>query len=833
MKHFISLFVSCLLTLSAFSQTLSGRITDESGQPVPAASIYIREQNKGLIANENGAFQVRLPAGEYHLEIRCLGYESENRIVRIDGETTEWTVQLKSKAFLLQELEVQAGEDPAYAMMRKAIQKAPYYQYVVKESAYEAYVKGSGKMTHIPELINQLSKGEANMYKDKLFIQESFSEYQFIAPDSLRQNVIAYSSTFPNMNNPQMALATGMASLYHPMFGAAVSPFNPKAFDYYRFRYEGYDEENDQIINKIRIIPKLKDPKLLEGVIYLTDDEWSVRNAELTLYTPVATIYYVLNYHWVTEDVYLLANYEVKIHFNVMGITVDAGFLSSLHYKDIQVNDSLMAVQQKKQAVAKRKEKKSLEIKNDSRMLLTSDSLALKRDSAYWASVRTVELNEEEIRSYQRKDTIQTYTDSLERSESHPTFKASDVLMGGSLGNDSSFLRFRYEGLLRALKEYNFVDGYHLGQSFTLDFKKKRNTGWIVSPSFHWATARPSLLWQTDAGLDYAPKRLGRLKLSAGSISEDFNGPVGASRLANSVFVYFGGYNYIKFYEKTYGRWSNQIDIANGLQLTVGMELAERNPLTSHTNWYLFGKKEPWESNIPHDVYPSTSRYTRLAQYAIHLKYTPEYYYRMQKGKKRYIRSRFPTFELDYRQGARFPYLFPSGDGDFSLFRQLEASITQTVKAGLFSRWNYTLAAGKFLNDNPFNYIDYKHFNVAGYVTVKSWDTSYALLPYYQYSTNDYWLQAFVNYNTDYLLLKRLSFFQGKMFTETLQAKFLHTMEKTMYSEWGYSVDWGMGVGCLGIFVALDEWKYNGFGVRFSMPLLGKRDGPREITISF
>jgi hypothetical protein len=817
---------------------LNGRITDASGHPVPAASIYIREQSQGLIANENGEFQVRLPAGEYHMEIRCLGYESENRVVRIDEGTTEMTVQLKGKDFLLQELQVEAGEDPAYAMMRKAIQKAPYYQYVVKETIYEAYVKGSGKVTHIPELINQISKGEANMYKDKLFMQESFSEFHFIAPDSLRQKVIAYSSTFPNMNNPQAALAIGMGSIYAPMFGSAVSPFHPKAFDYYRFRYEGYDEENGQIINKIRIIPKLKDPKLLEGVIYLADDEWSVRNAELTLYPTIATLHYVLNYHWVTGDVYLPTGFEAKIDFNMMGIRLEADFFSSMQYKDIQLNDSLLAAQQKQQSTARRKAKKSLEIKTDSRVLRTTDSLALKRDSVYWASVRTVVLNEEEIRSYERKDTLQAYTDSLERAETHPPFEFSDLLMGGSLGNDSSLLRFRYSGLLFAWKEYNFVDGYHVGQSFTLDFKKKRNTGLLVSPSFYWATARQRLLWKTDAAFDYAPKRLGRLKLSAGSISEDFNGPVGASRLANSVFIYFGGYNFIRFYEKRFGRMSNQIDLANGLQLTVGMELAERRPLASHTHWYLFGKKEPWESNIPHDAYPPTSQYTHLAQQTLHLKYTPEYYYRMQGGKKRYVRSRFPTFDFDYRQGIPLPALFPPGDGDFSLFRQLEAAITQDVKLGLFSRLNYTLTAGKFLNDNPFNYIDYKHFNVSGYVTVKSFDTAYALLPYYRYSTSDYWLQAFVNYNTDYLLLKRLPFLQGKMFTETLQAKFLRTKEKPAYSEWGYSVDWGTGtgsLGSLGLFVAFDEVRYQGFGVRCSMPLFGNNssNGTREITISF
>ncbi|GHV58691.1 hypothetical protein FACS1894182_11570 [Bacteroidia bacterium] len=827
-----------LYAFPAFAQKLNGRITDEAGDPVPTASIYIRELNQGLIANNNGEFQVRLPAGEYHVEIRCLGYESEEHVIRMKDEVLEWTVVLKHKDFQLQELQVQAGEDPAYEMMRKAIRKAPYYQYVVKESAYEAYIKGSGKMVQLPAMIDKLSKGQMDMYKGKLFMQESFSEFHFIAPDSLRQNVIAYSSTFPNLNNPQSAIAVGMASLYYPMFGGAISPFNPKALDYYRFRYEGYDEENDQIINKIRIIPKRKDPKLLEGVIYLTDDEWSVRNAEITVFTPVTTTHYILNYHWVDKDVYLLANYEAAIHFNILGIILDANFLSSIQYTDIQLNDSLIALQRVKQPVKKTNGKKSLEIKVNDRIRRTSDSLAMQRDSAYWASVRTVVLNEEEIHSYERKDTIQTYTDSLMHADDHNSFKASDLLMGGALGNDSSFVRFRYGGLTGTLKEYNFVDGFQLGQSVELDFKKKRNTGWRLSPSFYWTTARHSLVWQTDATLDYAPKRLGRLRVSAGRISEDFNGTVGASRFINSFFTFFWGYKSIHLYEKSYGSLSHQIDLANGLQLTLGMELADRKPLTGHTNWHLFrfGQTEGWDANIPNDTYLSTKQYDHLAKYEIHLKYTPEYYYRMERGKKQYIRSRFPTFELDYQQGVRTPKDFLFNSGDFSVFRRMELSVTQDIRLGLFDRLNYTVTAGKFLNNNPLNYIDYKHFTISSYVSAESWENAYTLLPFYQYSTGNYWLQAFVNYNTDYLLLKRLPALQGKMFTETLQAKFLRTPEKSLYSEWGYSVGLGMGFGSIGVFVAFDKTSYNASGIRFSVPLLRmftKKNGQREIRISF
>jgi hypothetical protein len=829
MKHCILLILCGLLASSAVAQTLNGRVTDANGKPVAAASIYIQEQSKGLIANDKGEFQTRLPEGEYHLEISCLGYETDRRSIHIAGGQNNFVISLKNKDFQLPELSVRAGEDPAYEMMRRAIAKAPYYRQAVQKSDYEAYVKGSGKIVRMPELMNRMSKGEADMYVGKLFMQESFSEYQFIAPDSLRQNVIAYASTFPSMNDPQSALATGMVSLYHPTFGGAISPLNPRAFDYYRFRYEGYDEDNDQIINKIRIIPKRKDAKLLEGVIYLADDEWSVRSAELTLHMPVATLHYLQNYHRVVNDIYLITNYELRALFDVLGLEVEAQFLSSIQYNAVQVGDSLLKGQAAD--IQHKTKKKNLDLTDNRRIHPTADTLALRRDSAFWASVRTVVLNEEELGSYRRKDTIQAYTDSVARAEANPPFKLSNLLMGGTLGGDSSLLRMHYGGAVCVVKEFNFVDGFQLGQTLVFDWKRKRPTGWTFTPALHWAVERQTLLWQARSRFDYAPRRLGQLDIAAGRISEDFNGPIGASRAANSVFAFLGGYNYISFYDKTFLAVSNQLELANGLLFTLSAEYADRQPLTAHTNRFLFGIVDPPEPNVPEYDGDLNLDYNRLAQYGLRVQYTPEYYFRMREGRKHYVRSRFPTFALEYRQGLASSYL---GGGSYSGFQQLEASVEQRLRLGFFNRFHYQLTAGRFFNQNPFNYVDYKHFAVSGYVTTKSFETSYALLPYYRFAAKDYWGQAFLNYNSDYLLLKWLPFFQGKLFTESLQAKLLHTNEKPFYTEWGYSVDGGMGAASVGVFVAFDRLEYQGVGVRASIPLLrASGDGSRAITISF
>jgi len=796
------------------------------GHPISSASVYIQEIKQGVIADKEGNFQIKLVPGTYRLVCSCVGYETQQKDIIVSDETSVIEFILKEKIIQLPEVVVNVGEDPAYAIMRKVIEKAPYYQSVVKESIYEAYTKGSGKLFGTSKTIDKIGGEDLTYFKDKLFVQESVSEFKFTAPDKYEQTIKAFSGTLPNNVNPKDALSIGMISLYQPMYGSIVSPVNPKSFSYYRFRYEGYEEENGQIINKIRIIPKLSDPKLLEGVFYIAEDEWNIRHAEYTAHLPFIQADYLINYHPVKPGIYLVTNYQTKINANVLGIKFNVNFLSSIQYHDIQLNDSLIAVEK---SIKKPKTgKKELEIKNDDRFKKTVDSIAARRDSIYWEETRTVALNKEEQMSYIRKDSVQIHVDSISKAKENPRFKYSDLILGGSIGSDSNIVRFRYSGLMDLMTEYNFVDGVWLGQSFSFDFKRKKNTGWQVDPFFYWASARKALIWKVDFTLDYAPRRLGQWHISVGRTSEDYSGNAGINRLVNAAYSLSYGRNYAKLIENTFGRLSNQIDISNGLQLRVDMEYADRQTPENHTTWNLFGIKNNSRPNKPEYNQPLNETYSRLAKGGIHIQYTPEYYYRMIKGKKRYIRSRFPTFEADYQQGIKGL----SGQ-NYSTFSCMELGINQSIPLGIFDRFTYQLSSGWFFNTNPFNYIDYKHFNTGGAVGLNfsDWSESYALLPLYAYSTHKNWLRAFATYQTEYLIIKRLPFLQGKLFTESIHAKFLHTPDKPYYSEWGYSVNFLGNLAVAGMFISFDTFHYTAFGLQLSLPLFEKKDNRQEVVI--
>src|SRR3954471_23607558 len=85
----ISVLIPVLLlvciTLFAQNRTVSGRVTDAQGKPVPFASVTVRGAGKGVAADENGNFTIQIPPGAV-LVISASGYQ--NVTVNTGTETT-------------------------------------------------------------------------------------------------------------------------------------------------------------------------------------------------------------------------------------------------------------------------------------------------------------------------------------------------------------------------------------------------------------------------------------------------------------------------------------------------------------------------------------------------------------------------------------------------------------------------------------------------------------------------------------------------------------------------------------------------------------------------
>lgn len=803
-KTFVLPLLFFLFISIVSGQNFRGTVIDKDNNPIVGGTVYIQNINQGLLCNEDGMFQTTLPANNYTVSFSCLGYKTEERKITIPrDEVVSVDIVLTENPFELPQVEVTSNEDPAYEIMRKAIAKAPIYAKALDGYVADVYIKGNMELLKMPKIYDKLSQSEEGFkiseLKGQAFVQESHSIVEYTSPDQYKQTVKAFSSSFPDNNNSQDVFGVINGSLYNPTLSGCISPLNEKAFSYYRFRYEGFSEEGGLMINKIKIIPKVKDPSLFEGYIYVVDDTWHISLAELT-----ANVYFVkqnmrITYQSLATDVFLPVTYLMNIDMNAMGASLTFDYYISLKYSDIRTNKKVENIEK-----VKEKKKREFELKWSDNYKVESDSLAAKRDSIYWKEIRTIPLNDKEIVSYIKKDSIQQHLDSVRKDRHDSKFSWDDILMGGQIGGDSTKVVFQYGGILRAFPEYNYVDGLWAGQRFKLTINQDSARKLSFSPYLYYTVSRKKFIKGMDIAWDYAPKRIGKLNISVGSRSEDFN-MNGLDRLNNALYTLISGRNKNFFYQRDFVLIENSIELANGLSLKTSFDIAKRSGLKNYSDYTWGSRKKIKENIFPND------RFDRTA-YSLQLSYSPYTYYTMRNGKKNNIRVTSPTFWVGYSES------FSSWQKNNSRYNKADVGVKQSVKLGYFKRFEYLANAGAFFGrKSKTHFADYQHFNTSNaLVSFKVPFESYMLLDNYMVSTNDYWLQGHINYTDRYLLLKRLPFLQGKMFTENLHLKTLYTPEFRLYTEVGYSIDLMRQLN-LGTFVSFRKDHYEAFGVRASI----------------
>jgi hypothetical protein len=858
-------FLFCIITSSAQSQTLKGKVTDNDGNPIPSAVLFIREISQGISTDSNGEFQINLKEGSYTCEFSSLGYEKKSVTAVIDKPLQTIAISLDEKAYELEAVVISSrNEDPAYYIMRKAIAMAPYYQHQIKSYESEIYLKGSLKLNDIARWIEKYSD-EVKVVKGSLFMQESHNEVRFTSPDKYEQKVIAISSTYPkDLVDEDSPVQLATTNIYSPTVRGMISPLSPGAFTYYRFALEGKTTEGEHVINKIRVEPKKGSPRLLNGWLYIVDDNWSVRNMEFSCAIFGINERFTINCGEVKPSIFLPVAYSIydSIHVGLLGLNAEAKYYSSIKYNKIEINevpentlangnipvpakDTLaetaksekqlkiekqleilsskenlsnkdaykMAklMMEKTEPEESKKKRESLEITDrKDNVHVTVDSLAGLRDSVYWTQIRSLPLRIDEIVSYRKKDSLSAKLKEVLDADSSGN-KSSSWLGKVVFGSRASLGKkcwLKYGGLLGTVPEYNFVDGVWLGQrlTFGVDFSKKYSLG--IYPSVHYVTARQTVNWHVGGAFNYAPERNGQFIVFGGNYTSNFNRISGGSRLVNSIFSLVNARNAIKLFQRQYVAVSNRIDAANGFFVTASVNYDKRNALENKMSYNFFGK-EP-SPNLPGEQLIPMPDNT-LTKVAVELEYTPRYHYRIKDGRKRYAHSKYPTFTLNYEKGIATDNDRPAS------FDKAEFGICQQILFNAFNRLEYLANTGTFFSSKRVYFPDFKHFsNNELFFTTNPLLNSFRLSNY-SYSTDKSWAQIHLSYTSSYLFIKNLPFLQKHLFEESIYVRTLF-IPGTNYSETGYSIGFFKMVEA-GVFVGFKKGKYDAAGFTFSLLL--------------
>ena len=128
MQRIFTICLTCILQLwypqLSWGQ-IKGVINDETGSPLPYATVYLENTSTGTVSNEKGHYTLDLPSnGEFTITYQYVGYKKAQFTFEYKGKSIIKDMNLFPDDQLVGELVITADrEDPAYEIIRKSIKK--------------------------------------------------------------------------------------------------------------------------------------------------------------------------------------------------------------------------------------------------------------------------------------------------------------------------------------------------------------------------------------------------------------------------------------------------------------------------------------------------------------------------------------------------------------------------------------------------------------------------------------------------------------------------------------------------------------------------------------
>ena len=124
MRKLFVFLLPLFICISVQAATVSGTIKEKNGSPLAFSSILVKGTTQGVSANTKGIYMISLEPGEYVLVCQYIGHKTLEKKIRVSKTDLQIDFELEEQQYSLKDVVVQSGgEDPAYAIIRKAIEK--------------------------------------------------------------------------------------------------------------------------------------------------------------------------------------------------------------------------------------------------------------------------------------------------------------------------------------------------------------------------------------------------------------------------------------------------------------------------------------------------------------------------------------------------------------------------------------------------------------------------------------------------------------------------------------------------------------------------------------
>lgn len=304
---------------------------------------------------------------------------------------------------------------------------------------------------------------------------------------------------------------------------------------------------------------------------------------------------------------------------------------------------------------------------------------------------------------------------------------------------------------------FNPIDGFLLQTGFTSRFNYDKPVEFSLKPRY--AIQRKALyaVAELSAFIYKDNFKSTQLLFSGGNFLTQVNQPFIKNEQIISIINVLDGVNSLLFIEKKFFKIQIVQSLHSKLKLSVASEFTDRNYIENYSFQRLnFSPNEPYE--------PFNSKDKAFIN--------------------SFSLSYLPFFTITYKKGLAG---FMKSESNFDY---LEWALSQSFNVKKWGRIDVNFISGKFLQQEFLHFNDYYHFP-----TGKTLKTSHPVistfrfLPYYEFSTNNYYHRMHVQAQMNNFLLSKLTILKKSNILENLFINIAVTDKLKPFLEMGYALD--------------------------------------------
>ncbi|SFN89589.1 CarboxypepD_reg-like domain-containing protein [Algoriphagus ornithinivorans] len=310
MKRLFSLiFLSFSLSFSYAQVSIKGKVTDaETGDPIPFASVLVLGTGKGMNTDFEGNYELSFSGEADSVRVSYLGYITQTKKI---GSSANQTInfQLRPSDFELEAFVFEAGENPAFEIIRRAVDKRKEFD----KRSLEAYEtknytkieididqvsdrftqrKTVQKVTAVLDSIRQLTNDEGEKILP-VFFSETISKFYYRNNPELKKEIVEKSKVtgVGITDGSTTSQITGSVfqeyNFYKNWLNILDKEFISPIADSWKVFYD-YDLLDSVLVGKdscyrLQVYPRREQDLAFSGTIWINKETYALKQVDLTV----------------------------------------------------------------------------------------------------------------------------------------------------------------------------------------------------------------------------------------------------------------------------------------------------------------------------------------------------------------------------------------------------------------------------------------------------------------------------------------------------------------------------------------------------------------------